>query len=370
MGFSTICKRIRIIYQKEKISSLQFLKDTEFSLLENDRDWETAVQYAQTNNNNLTIYVVDVSDSILKEQEEFVVLGDFVSSSFEESKEPKQSQQPEISEMPEIPAENSSALPQVEASLKVAADSLNQFFQNVPNFIGTNTEALSQLFQQMTVAVDSTVESVKPALSQIVANNHSQFEQVACTVKDTVEDVFNAASQNINEYFAAKKENSENYDGPLLEATFVSDVTIPDCSVVAPGQTFTKTWQVKNTGRTVWPDGCFLQFVGGAKMNVQDCVSVDCAKVQEDIFISVDIKAPEDPGRYASYFRLCCPVNGKIPFGTRLWCEIIVKAPEEPFEFPEQLERLVEMGFPVDISKAVLTANKGNFEHSVHQLLA
>ena len=37
---------------------------------------------------------------------------------------------------------------------------------------------------------------------------------------------------------------------PLLR--FVADATIPDGTTIAPGQTFTKTWTVKNDGNKVW----------------------------------------------------------------------------------------------------------------------
>src|SRR5512133_582347 len=35
-------------------------------------------------------------------------------------------------------------------------------------------------------------------------------------------------------------------------SVFVADVTIPDNTVVTPGQAFTKTWSLKNTGTCNW----------------------------------------------------------------------------------------------------------------------
>lgn len=44
---------------------------------------------------------------------------------------------------------------------------------------------------------------------------------------------------------------------------YVSDVTIPDNTVVTPGQTFTKTWRVQNTGTCAWAAGYKFSLIGG-----------------------------------------------------------------------------------------------------------
>merc|ERR1712137_524879 len=308
-----------------------------------------------SNKNNLTVVVLDseVSNSLLREQDEFVLIDEFVSSSFEEERKPKEEPRPQT-QPPNL--------------LDTAATSLNQFFQNFPAMIGTNTQALSQLFQQVTDTVDSTVESVKPVLGELVANNQSQFEQVACTMKDTVEDVLKTASKNINDLFANQSNpgNTEIFDGPVLDASFVSDENIVDRTVMEPGTKFTKTWKIKNTGETAWPAGTFLQFVGGSKMNCKDGVIVGGVEPQEIVSVSVDMEVPDQPGRYTTYFRLCCPVNGRVPFGTRLWCEVIVP---KQFEYPKQLQVLLDMGFPEEISKPLLEANNGDLEVCLGELL-
>src|ERR1700704_1212338 len=43
-------------------------------------------------------------------------------------------------------------------------------------------------------------------------------------------------------------------------ATFVSDVTIADGTVMKPGQSFTKTWRISNSGSTTWK-GYSLNFL-------------------------------------------------------------------------------------------------------------
>jgi len=47
---------------------------------------------------------------------------------------------------------------------------------------------------------------------------------------------------------------------------FVSDTTIPDNTVVTPGQTFTKTWKLQNTGTCAWTPTFKVSFVSGNAM--------------------------------------------------------------------------------------------------------
>lgn len=45
--------------------------------------------------------------------------------------------------------------------------------------------------------------------------------------------------------------------------SYVSDVTIPDNTQVTPGQSFTKTWRVLNSGSCAWETGFKFNIVGG-----------------------------------------------------------------------------------------------------------
>ncbi len=47
---------------------------------------------------------------------------------------------------------------------------------------------------------------------------------------------------------------------------FISDVTVPDHTVMAPGQTFTKTWLVQNTGTCAWQSGFKWNLILGDAM--------------------------------------------------------------------------------------------------------
>ncbi len=110
---------------------------------------------------------------------------------------------------------------------------------------------------------------------------------------------------------------------------FVSDVTVPDGTVFAPGTAFTKTWRMKNVGSCTWNTSYTLVFHTGEQMNspaVVDFLS-DVAP-GETVDLSVDFTAPNTEGTYRSYWMLKnasgnlfgIGVDGDKPF----WVEINV----------------------------------------------
>lgn len=84
------------------------------------------------------------------------------------------------------------------------------------------------------------------------------------------------------------------------------DVTIPDGTQLLPGQTFTKTWRLKNVGSCVWTSGYALVFdagdaIGGPPLNLLQGITVAPGGSVE---ISVQLTAPEAPGTYRGYWKL------------------------------------------------------------------
>jgi len=75
---------------------------------------------------------------------------------------------------------------------------------------------------------------------------------------------------------------------------FVSDVTIPDNTQVAPGQSFTKTWKVANTGTCAWDAGFKFVFVGGEAMSGVTYTLPASVAVNAQYDISVPMVAPTD----------------------------------------------------------------------------
>lgn len=73
---------------------------------------------------------------------------------------------------------------------------------------------------------------------------------------------------------------------------YVSDVSIPDNTQMAPGQSFTKTWKVRNTGSCAWEAGFKFTFVGGEQMNGATFTLPSALPANTDLDISIAMVAP------------------------------------------------------------------------------
>lgn len=73
---------------------------------------------------------------------------------------------------------------------------------------------------------------------------------------------------------------------------FVSDVSIPDNTSMTPGQTFTKTWKVGNTGSCAWEAGFKFNFVGGDAMGASALTLSQAVQPGGTIELSVPMTAP------------------------------------------------------------------------------
>lgn len=111
-----------------------------------------------------------------------------------------------------------------------------------------------------------------------------------------------------------------------LDARFVTDVTIFDGTEVSGGTSFTKIWRLRNIGTLRWPQGTQLVHVGGDVLGSDKPSSLELSEeglpCEEEIDASVDLVAPECPGRYVSHWRLRAPSGQK--FGQRVWVLIQV----------------------------------------------
>ncbi len=110
---------------------------------------------------------------------------------------------------------------------------------------------------------------------------------------------------------------------PLLDAvTFLIDLTLPDGTVVSPGQSLHKVWRVRNTGTSTWDSGYELVFVGGDQMSAPDSVPVPTTAPGATADVAVDMIAPSAPGTYVGYWQL--RNDQGVFFGPRLWIKIQV----------------------------------------------
>ena len=81
--------------------------------------------------------------------------------------------------------------------------------------------------------------------------------------------------------------------------SYVNDKTIPDGTVVRPGEVVDKQWTVKNTGSCNWGPGYTLRVTENRNsVAVKDQAALYPALKDSEVIIRVVFTAPEDEGEY------------------------------------------------------------------------
>lgn len=112
-------------------------------------------------------------------------------------------------------------------------------------------------------------------------------------------------------------------------ATFISDVTIPDNTSVNPGESFTKTWKIRNAGTCTWGLGYELVLDSGT---FAEAVSLADpfpeAAPSEEVEVSVELTAPVTAGSQSGIWKIKRPEgdNVEVQAGTDFdfWATVIV----------------------------------------------
>ncbi|MEL7645475.1 MAG: NBR1-Ig-like domain-containing protein [Anaerolineaceae bacterium] len=87
------------------------------------------------------------------------------------------------------------------------------------------------------------------------------------------------------------------------QASLLQDVSIPPGTVLEPGQSFTKTWRVQNTGSCAW-SGYQLVFISGSLLGGKSPTRVSDLAPGAAVNISLELSAPRYQGDYAGTWRL------------------------------------------------------------------
>lgn len=92
---------------------------------------------------------------------------------------------------------------------------------------------------------------------------------------------------------------------PTYKVGFITDVTIPDNTVIEPGKAFKKTWRLRNDGTGTWTTNFKLAFVSGDAMAGPASKALDASVAPgETIDISVDLSAPSVSKTYKGNWML------------------------------------------------------------------
>jgi uncharacterized protein YkwD len=108
-------------------------------------------------------------------------------------------------------------------------------------------------------------------------------------------------------------------------AVMIEDVTIPDNSVMLPGQTFTKTWRFLNNGKCNW-SGYTIAFFAGDRMSTPNSAPVPPTEAGKTVDVSVELTAPSVDGAYTGFYILKNDKGETLPIGVEqaFWLKIII----------------------------------------------
>lgn len=128
----------------------------------------------------------------------------------------------------------------------------------------------------------------------------------------------------------------------------ITDVTIPDDTVLEPGQLFIKSWRMTNTGQSTWTENeTKLMMEPNYDMGMPEAVKAIFLRPNDwidftpggwgtrmynvgpgtEVDLAVILKAPPEPGSYQIHFRLVNPDGEIIP--TQFWMRFAVSRPTE-----------------------------------------
>jgi hypothetical protein len=126
---------------------------------------------------------------------------------------------------------------------------------------------------------------------------------------------------------------SDTQSTDCYDLSYVRDVTIPDNTVMTPGQTFTKTWLVSNTGTCAWESGFVFNVVGGEAMSGASVTLNQTVDPGRQYEFSVPMVAPADiTGEIKGTWQLS-DANGNF-FGDGVYVLIEIPGGETPTPTP------------------------------------
>lgn len=112
---------------------------------------------------------------------------------------------------------------------------------------------------------------------------------------------------------------------------FITDVTVPDGTIMTPGQSFTKKWRIKNVGTCTW-NGFNMVFDSGESMGGPASKAIAAVNPNQEIDLEVALTAPAAPGTYRGFWRIVTSGGVVVPIvngtgGKSFYVDIKVQNP-------------------------------------------
>ncbi|MGI6250076.1 MAG: NBR1-Ig-like domain-containing protein [Anaerolineaceae bacterium] len=125
---------------------------------------------------------------------------------------------------------------------------------------------------------------------------------------------------------------------PCNKAKFVTDVTIPDGTVINVNQSFVKTWRITNEGSCTWTTGYQLVFASGEQMSAPSSVGFPKnVPPGSSVDISVQLVSPNSGGDFTARFKLKANDGTIFGVGTKdAPLTVVLKVPSPATKTPSK----------------------------------
>lgn len=104
---------------------------------------------------------------------------------------------------------------------------------------------------------------------------------------------------------------------------FLEDLTIPDGSVVGPGDALDKRWLIQNAGTCNWDEGYRIKLIAGEAFGAAVEQALFPARSGTEVELRIQFTAPEELGLVSSAWQAFNPIGEE--FGDPIFIEILVE---------------------------------------------
>ena len=144
-------------------------------------------------------------------------------------------------------------------------------------------------------------------------------------------------------------------------AKFITDVTVLDDTIFPPGQSFTKTWRIKNEGTCTWTSDYDFVFASGEQMGgVSSKPMMGSVAPGSTVDISVDLISPTQDGSYVGNWKIR---NNKNILFAKVYVQIKVKSGDFAVTSVTNINSSYVASSGAELSAKVTTNKAGNVEY-------
>lgn len=104
---------------------------------------------------------------------------------------------------------------------------------------------------------------------------------------------------------------------------FISDITIPDGTIVVAGSTLDKQWEMENNGTCNWNEEYSIRLISGPDLGADAEQSLAPARSGSRTTMRIVFTAPDQPGSYRSIWQAYNPEEE--PFGDTFFIDLVVE---------------------------------------------